>query len=232
MRCFDEGVLRSDAEANIGSIMGIGFPPWTGGVVQYIKGYEAEDGAVGPAAFVARAQDLAAKYGDRFAPPASLDRGVQGGQGPPRRLTPFRRRLWPISKAPPSGGATVVFLEGTSLERAPGPGQHRRRRRHRDAELAGQPQRVVGGDADRVQRRAGRRRGRRLGARGQADPQRAGVQRGDGPQGGRRRRPGEHLRPAAQDPQADRDAAQAGRRPPGRPGARRRPRHRRRRPTW
>jgi 3-hydroxyacyl-CoA dehydrogenase/enoyl-CoA hydratase/3-hydroxybutyryl-CoA epimerase len=72
MRCFDEGVLRSDAEANIGSIMGIGFPPWTGGVVQYIKGYEASGGSVGPAAFVARAQDLAAKYGDRFAPPASL----------------------------------------------------------------------------------------------------------------------------------------------------------------
>jgi 3-hydroxyacyl-CoA dehydrogenase/enoyl-CoA hydratase/3-hydroxybutyryl-CoA epimerase len=72
VRCFDEGVLRSDAEANIGAIMGIGFPPWTGGVMQYIKGYEAADGSAGPAAFVARAQDLAAKYGDRFTPPASL----------------------------------------------------------------------------------------------------------------------------------------------------------------
>ena len=39
MRCFDEGVLRSTPEANIGSIMGIGFPPWTGGVVQYIAQY-------------------------------------------------------------------------------------------------------------------------------------------------------------------------------------------------
>ncbi len=67
MRCFDEGVLRSDAEANIGSIMGIGYPAWTGGAVQHIKGYEG-----GPAGFVARAHELTAKFGDRFAPPASL----------------------------------------------------------------------------------------------------------------------------------------------------------------
>ncbi len=72
VRCFDEGVLRSDAEANIGSIMGIGFPPWTGGVMQYVKGYTNSAGETGPAAFVARAQELAAAHGDRFAPPASL----------------------------------------------------------------------------------------------------------------------------------------------------------------
>ena len=67
VKCLDEGVLRSVPEANIGSIFGIGFPPWTGGVLQYINGYEG-----GPAGFVARARDLAAKYGDRFTPPASL----------------------------------------------------------------------------------------------------------------------------------------------------------------
>ncbi len=67
VKCYDEGVLRSVPEANIGSIFGIGFPPWTGGVLQYINGYPG-----GPAGFVARARDLAAKYGDRFAPPASL----------------------------------------------------------------------------------------------------------------------------------------------------------------
>lgn len=66
-RCLDEGVLRSVEEANIGSIFGIGFPPWTGGVLQYIDGYPG-----GVAGFVARAQELAAKYGERFAPPASL----------------------------------------------------------------------------------------------------------------------------------------------------------------
>ena len=67
VKCVDEGVLRSTAEANIGSIFGIGFPAWTGGVLQYINGYDG-----GPAGFVARAQELAATYGDRFTPPASL----------------------------------------------------------------------------------------------------------------------------------------------------------------
>ena len=73
VKCLDEGVLRSVPEANIGSIFGIGFPPWTGGVLQYISGYVSPDGTVsGPAGFVARARELAAEYGDRFTPPASL----------------------------------------------------------------------------------------------------------------------------------------------------------------
>ena len=66
-KCLDEGVLTSTADANIGSIMGIGFPPWTGGTAQYIVGYPG-----GKAGFVARARELAAKYGDRFLPPDSL----------------------------------------------------------------------------------------------------------------------------------------------------------------
>ena len=67
VKCFDEGVLRSVEDANIGSIMGIGFPAWTGGVVQYVEGYPG-----GVAGFVARARQLAERYGDRFLPPASL----------------------------------------------------------------------------------------------------------------------------------------------------------------
>ena len=67
VQCLDEGVLRSVPDANIGSILGIGFPAWTGGVLQYINGYPG-----GPAGFVARAQELAAAYGDRFQPLASL----------------------------------------------------------------------------------------------------------------------------------------------------------------
>ncbi len=39
VRCLEENVLTTVADANIGSIMGIGFPPWTGGVLQYINGY-------------------------------------------------------------------------------------------------------------------------------------------------------------------------------------------------
>ncbi len=38
-KCLDEGVLTTTADANIGSIFGIGFPPWTGGSAQYIVGY-------------------------------------------------------------------------------------------------------------------------------------------------------------------------------------------------
>jgi len=66
-KCFDEGVITTTADANIGSIMGIGFPPWTGGAAQYIAGYPG-----GKTAFVARAKELAARYGERFNPPASL----------------------------------------------------------------------------------------------------------------------------------------------------------------
>jgi 3-hydroxyacyl-CoA dehydrogenase/enoyl-CoA hydratase/3-hydroxybutyryl-CoA epimerase len=70
-KCLDEGVLTSTADANIGSIMGIGFPPYTGGSAQFIVGYEGP-GGVGKEAFVARAKELAARYGDRFNPPSSL----------------------------------------------------------------------------------------------------------------------------------------------------------------
>jgi 3-hydroxyacyl-CoA dehydrogenase/enoyl-CoA hydratase/3-hydroxybutyryl-CoA epimerase len=70
-KCLDEGVLTSTADANIGSIMGIGFPPYTGGSAQFIVGYQGALGT-GKEAFVERAKELAAKYGDRFLPPASL----------------------------------------------------------------------------------------------------------------------------------------------------------------
>jgi 3-hydroxyacyl-CoA dehydrogenase/enoyl-CoA hydratase/3-hydroxybutyryl-CoA epimerase len=75
VKCFDEGVLRSVPDANIGSIMGIGFPPWTGGVIQYINGYEG-----GVAGFVARARELAQRYGDHFLPPASLVEKAEKGE--------------------------------------------------------------------------------------------------------------------------------------------------------
>jgi 3-hydroxyacyl-CoA dehydrogenase/enoyl-CoA hydratase/3-hydroxybutyryl-CoA epimerase len=75
VKCFDEGVLRSIPDANIGSIMGIGFPAWTGGVIQYINGYEG-----GLAGFVARARELAERYGSRFEPPASLVEKAEKGE--------------------------------------------------------------------------------------------------------------------------------------------------------
>ncbi|HPU12681.1 MAG TPA: 3-hydroxyacyl-CoA dehydrogenase NAD-binding domain-containing protein [Aeromicrobium sp.] len=72
IRCYEEGVIRQVADANIGSIFGIGFPPVHGGALQFVNGYEAADGSIGVAAFAARAQELADKYGSRFAPPALL----------------------------------------------------------------------------------------------------------------------------------------------------------------
>ncbi|MEU0039724.1 MULTISPECIES: 3-hydroxyacyl-CoA dehydrogenase NAD-binding domain-containing protein [unclassified Streptomyces] len=74
VRLLEEGVLTSVADANIGSIFGIGFPGWTGGVLQYINGYEG-----GLPGFVARARELAERYGERFNPPALLiDKAAKG----------------------------------------------------------------------------------------------------------------------------------------------------------
>ncbi|MBU2955101.1 3-hydroxyacyl-CoA dehydrogenase NAD-binding domain-containing protein [Marinobacter sp. F3R08] len=65
VRCLEEGVLRTVADANIGSIFGIGYAPWTGGAIQFINQY-------GVRAFTARATELANAYGERFAPPKLL----------------------------------------------------------------------------------------------------------------------------------------------------------------
>ncbi|WP_221349710.1 3-hydroxyacyl-CoA dehydrogenase NAD-binding domain-containing protein [Streptomyces beigongshangae] len=80
VRLLEEGVLTSVADANIGSLFGIGFPGWTGGVLQYVNGYEGGDGTVGPAAFVVRARELAERYGERFAPPALLVEKAERGE--------------------------------------------------------------------------------------------------------------------------------------------------------
>lgn len=65
IRIMEEGVLTSVADGNIGSIMGIGFPPHTGGVYQCVNAY-------GVKAFAERAAQLAEKYGDVFKPPQLL----------------------------------------------------------------------------------------------------------------------------------------------------------------
>ena len=64
-RCLEEGVLEHVHDGNIGSIFGIGFPAWTGGALQFVN-------HVGVAKFVARADELALKHGERFAPPKLL----------------------------------------------------------------------------------------------------------------------------------------------------------------
>jgi 3-hydroxyacyl-CoA dehydrogenase/enoyl-CoA hydratase/3-hydroxybutyryl-CoA epimerase len=75
IKCLDEGVIETVADANIGSIMGIGFPGWAGGVLQYVNGYDG-----GLPGFVARARELAERYGERFEPPASLIEKAERGE--------------------------------------------------------------------------------------------------------------------------------------------------------
>ncbi|MEV8371690.1 3-hydroxyacyl-CoA dehydrogenase NAD-binding domain-containing protein [Kribbella sp. NPDC056861] len=74
VKCVEEGVLRSTADANIGSIFGIGFPPLHGGALQYINAYQG-----GLAGFVARTRELAQRYGARFEPPALLVSKAEAG---------------------------------------------------------------------------------------------------------------------------------------------------------
>jgi 3-hydroxyacyl-CoA dehydrogenase/enoyl-CoA hydratase/3-hydroxybutyryl-CoA epimerase len=73
VRCLDDGVIGSVAEANIGSLLGIGYPSWTGGPLQYINSYP--DGVPG---FVHRSRELANRYGPRFEPPDSLVARAEG----------------------------------------------------------------------------------------------------------------------------------------------------------
>ena len=65
IRIMEEGTLTSVGDGNIGSIMGIGFPPHTGGVYQCVNAYGVE-------AFAERARELASKYGESFEPPQLL----------------------------------------------------------------------------------------------------------------------------------------------------------------
>ncbi len=72
LRCYEEGVMNRVADANIGSIMGIGFPPHTGGVLQYVNTY-------GLKAFASRLAELESRYGERFAAPQILlDKAEKG----------------------------------------------------------------------------------------------------------------------------------------------------------
>jgi 3-hydroxyacyl-CoA dehydrogenase/enoyl-CoA hydratase/3-hydroxybutyryl-CoA epimerase len=75
VRCLDEGVVTSFPDANIGSLFGIGFPRWTGGVAQYIDQYPG-----GTTGFVARCKELAERYGYRFTPPAGLVARADAGE--------------------------------------------------------------------------------------------------------------------------------------------------------
>jgi 3-hydroxyacyl-CoA dehydrogenase/enoyl-CoA hydratase/3-hydroxybutyryl-CoA epimerase len=71
-RCFEEQVVRSVADTNIGSIFGWGFAPHHGGALQFINAMSAQR-------FVERARELAKAHGPRFAPAAIVVRQAQEG---------------------------------------------------------------------------------------------------------------------------------------------------------
>lgn len=74
LKCLETNVLRSEEDGNIGSIMGIGAPAWTGGLLQFVNTY-------GYDRFVARCEELAASYGERFEPPQiARDRAAEQSQ--------------------------------------------------------------------------------------------------------------------------------------------------------
>ena len=70
IRCFEEKVLESVADANIGSIYGWGFPLFSGGIIQYINNYGLEN-------FRDRANILCSNHGERFCPPKFLDTMIE-----------------------------------------------------------------------------------------------------------------------------------------------------------
>ncbi|NIB45164.1 3-hydroxyacyl-CoA dehydrogenase [Pseudomaricurvus alkylphenolicus] len=73
LKCLETNVLRSVADGNIGSIMGIGAPVWTGGFIQFVNTYGLEK-------FQARCGELAAKYGERFECPAIVAGKIAAGE--------------------------------------------------------------------------------------------------------------------------------------------------------
>jgi len=71
-RCYEENVVRSVADTNIGSIFGWGFAPHQGGALQFIN-------AMGAQAFVTRSRELAQRHGARFEPAAIVVKMAQEG---------------------------------------------------------------------------------------------------------------------------------------------------------
>ena len=72
-RCFEAGVVEHPADADLGSILGIGYPAWTGGTLSFIE-------TVGMAAFVKECERLADCYGERFRPSAWLKQRAAKGE--------------------------------------------------------------------------------------------------------------------------------------------------------
>jgi len=72
-RCIFEGIVTDPREADVGSILGFGYAPYSGGAISFIDG-------MGLKAFVARAKVLATAYGHRFEPGEKLAAMAERGE--------------------------------------------------------------------------------------------------------------------------------------------------------
>jgi 3-hydroxyacyl-CoA dehydrogenase/enoyl-CoA hydratase/3-hydroxybutyryl-CoA epimerase len=84
-RCIEEHVVTDVREADVGSILGFGFAPFTGGTISYIDG-------MGAKAFVDLCNGLANSCGDRFKPPKLLLDMAKTGETFYRRFPPLPRK--------------------------------------------------------------------------------------------------------------------------------------------
>ena len=73
-RCLEQNVLTNPQDGDVGSIMGLGFAPQTGGAISLID-------QVGIKTFVAECDALAKKYGPQFEVPKLLRDMAAKGQG-------------------------------------------------------------------------------------------------------------------------------------------------------
>jgi 3-hydroxyacyl-CoA dehydrogenase / enoyl-CoA hydratase / 3-hydroxybutyryl-CoA epimerase len=84
-RCVEEGVVTDMREADVGSILGFGYAPFTGGTISYIDG-------MGTMAFVELCKELAKRYGSRFKPGRLLRDLASTGETFYGRFPPERRK--------------------------------------------------------------------------------------------------------------------------------------------
>ena len=84
-RCFEEKVLTDVREADVGSILGFGFAPFSGGTLSWID-------MMGTKNFVALCRKLEKKFGARFAPNKLLIDLAAKGEGFYQRFAPRKRK--------------------------------------------------------------------------------------------------------------------------------------------
>ncbi|THF50719.1 3-hydroxyacyl-CoA dehydrogenase NAD-binding domain-containing protein [Allorhizobium terrae] len=81
-RTMEEGIVTDPREADVGSILGFGFAPYTGGTLSYIDG-------MGVKTFVELCEKLAKDYGPHFAPTPLLKEMAQKGETFYGRFDPY-----------------------------------------------------------------------------------------------------------------------------------------------